>query len=57
MAGDESEPPYATGVHALRDGWRLFQFAPLRPEPPGHEFRTSYLKYEFAFEKWIATDG
>ena len=20
---------------------------------PGHEFRTSYLKYEFAFEQWI----
>jgi hypothetical protein len=23
------------------------------PEAPGFEFRTSYLKYEFAFEQWI----
>ena len=57
MSGDDETPPYPTGLDALLDGWRLFQFAPLRPEPPGHEFRTSYLKYEFAFEQWIPSDG
>ncbi len=56
MAGDESEPPYKTGLHALRDGWRLFQFSQLTPETPGEEFRTSYLKYEFAFEQWVEVD-
>lgn len=51
MAGDESEPPYATGVHALRDGWRLIQASPLVQHSQGDEFRTGYLKYEFFFEK------
>ena len=51
MAGDQSEPPYRTGVHALRDGWRLFQASQLLPHGAGDEFRTGYLKYEFFFEK------
>jgi hypothetical protein len=51
MAGDSSEPPYATGLAALQDGWRLFQASPLLPHPSGDEFRTGYLKYEFFFEK------
>lgn len=50
-AGDESEPPYPTGVHALRDGWHLIQASPLLPHARGDEFRTGYLKYEFFFEK------
>ncbi len=53
MSGDSDEPPYATGLAALRDGWRLFQFSPLQPHAPGDEFRTAYLKYEFAFEQWV----
>lgn len=57
MSGDADEPPYATGVDALRDGWRLFHLAPLRPAPPGGEFTTSYLKYEFAFEQWLEVEG
>ena len=28
MAGDEDAPPYPTGLHALRDGWRLIQASP-----------------------------
>ena len=51
MAGDQSEPPYLTGVHALRDGWRLIQASPLIQHSHGDEFRTGYLKYEFFFEK------
>lgn len=56
MAGDEEEPPYRTGVHALRDGWRLFQASPLFQHPEGEEFRTGYLKYEFFFEKLVDAD-
>ena len=56
MAGDGDEPPYADGVAALRDGWRLIQASPLSPELPGAEFRTSYLKYEFFFEKIVDVD-
>lgn len=51
MAGDQSEPPYRNGVHALEDGWRLFQASPLLPHHSGDEFRTGYFKYEFLFEK------
>ena len=36
---------------ALLDGWRLFQASQAIPEHPGQEFRTSYLKHEFFFEK------
>ncbi|MET8468366.1 hypothetical protein ABZY90_29100 [Streptomyces sp. NPDC006422] len=49
--GDSDEPPYETGLEALRDGWRLFQAAQLLPPHPGHEYDTSYLKHEFFFEK------
>jgi len=57
MAGDEEEPPYATGLAALRDGWRLLQMAPLQAHVPGAEFTTAYLKYEFLFEQWVDVDG
>ncbi|MEU7859199.1 hypothetical protein [Nonomuraea sp. NPDC049141] len=49
--GDGDEPPYETGVEALRDGWRLFQASQLIPPYPGHEYDTSFLKHEFFFEK------
>ena len=51
MAGDEEEPPYRTGLDALKDGWRLFQASQLNPHAPGVEFDVSYLKYEFWFEQ------
>lgn len=57
MAGDADEPPYRTGVEALRDGWRLIQMSQLLPHAPGSEFTTSYLKYEFLFEQLVATDA
>jgi hypothetical protein len=53
MAGDQSEPPYRTGLAALRDGWRLIQASPLQQHDRGEEFRTGYLKYEFFFEQWV----
>ena len=49
--GDADEPPYQSGLDALRDGWRLLQISPLVPHAAGEEFKTSYLKYEFVFEK------
>ncbi len=53
MAGDDDEPPYPTGVHALMDGWRLIQASPLVSHMTGEEFKTDYLKYEFFFEKLV----
>lgn len=54
MAGDQDEPPYATGLAALKDGWRLFQASTLEQHVSGNELRTGYLKYEFWFEQWPA---
>jgi hypothetical protein len=51
--GDSDEPPYATGLDALRDGWRLIQAAQLIPPYPGHEYDVSFLKHEFLFEKLV----
>jgi hypothetical protein len=51
MAGDSEEPPYRTGLDALKDGWRLFQASQLHPHQRGAEFDVSYLKYEFWFEQ------
>ena len=56
MAGDQEEPPYKTGLHALKDGWRLIQASPLVSHAPGAEFRTDYLKYEFFFEKLVEVE-
>jgi hypothetical protein len=52
-AGDSDAPPYPSGLAALRDGWRLFQAAPLQQHVSGDEFRVGYLKYEFLFEKLV----
>jgi hypothetical protein len=57
MAGDAEEPPYTSGLAALRDGWRLIQMTPMLPHVPGAEFTTAYLKYEFLFEQWVDVDG
>ena len=46
-------PPYATGVDALRAGWRLLQMSPLLPPAPGAERQVSYLKHEFVFERLV----
>ena len=49
--GDSLEPPYETGLDALKDGWRVFQFPQLIPPYPGLELTTSFQMYEFVFEK------
>ena len=52
--GDSDIPPYATGLDALKDGWRLFQAAQLLPPAHGHEYDVSFLKHEFFFEKLVS---
>ncbi|MFD4623905.1 hypothetical protein [Streptomyces sp. NPDC058475] len=55
--GDSDTPPYKSGVHALEDGWRLFQAAQLMPPYPGREYDVSFLKHEFFFEKLVETES
>jgi hypothetical protein len=52
--GDSEQPPYQTGLDALKDGWRLIQAAQLIPPYPDHEYDVSFLKHEFFFEKIVA---
>jgi hypothetical protein len=47
------EPPYADGVAALRDGWRLLQSP---PPPPADGYETGYLQHEFVFERTIEVE-
>ena len=47
------DPPYATGDDALADGWMLLQTPYVPPVEPGREHETSYLSYEFVFERRI----
>ena len=49
--GDRAEPPYANGMEALLDGWRVIQFPQLIPPYPDTEYTTSFQKHEFIFEK------
>jgi hypothetical protein len=49
--GQVSTTPYSTGLDALLDGWRVIQFPQLTPPYPGEEYTTSFMKYEFIFEK------
>jgi hypothetical protein len=57
MPGDTDQPPYTSGLHALRDGWRLIQLSQLLPPHPGQEFTVSYQRYECVFEKWRPFDA
>lgn len=51
----DAEPPYATGVDALRDGWMLLQSSQLVAPVPGTEHTNAYLEHEFVFERRVAT--
>ncbi len=46
--GDADEPPYATVVDAMRDGWRVIQL----PQPP-NELDPGYLDHEFVLERMV----
>lgn len=49
---DDDTPPYATGLEALKDGWRLIRYPMLLDhDRRGGEFDLGYLKHEFVFEK------
>lgn len=49
----QGDPPYATGVAALEDGWCLIQSPAPYQLQPDKEYETSYLPNEFVFERRI----
>ncbi len=48
-----ADPPYATGVSALEDGWFLIQSSQIPPLAAGAEHATGYLPNEFVFERRV----
>ena len=50
-----ADPPYETGLEALRDGWMLLQAAQLIAPAPGTEHRNAYLEHEFVFERRVVS--
>ena len=48
-----AEPPYASGLAALEQGWLLIQSPTPSPLYPGTEHEVSYLANEFVFERRI----
>ena len=57
VSGDEDEPPYATGLDALRDGWRTIQISALEPQPGELSYRPGWQSFEVIMEKLVETPG
>jgi hypothetical protein len=49
----DADPPYATGLAALEDGWMLLQTPHVTAPEPGRDREVAYLQYEFVFERRI----
>lgn len=54
--GEHDDPPYASVVAAMTDGWRVVQFPQQMPAYPGMEYSTSFLKFEYVLEKMVQID-
>ncbi|MBM7569011.1 hypothetical protein [Paenibacillus sacheonensis] len=52
--GDASVPPYASVLHAMRDGWNVLQVPVLPHYPAGQEHDTGHLPYEYVLERKVA---
>jgi hypothetical protein len=50
-ASDEADPPYASVLAAMRDGWRVLQLPSLHGVDPGAERQPSYLRFEVVLER------
>jgi len=57
QTGDSDEPPYASVLAAMRDGWNVIQLPPLPQYPPGQEHLTGNLLYEYVLERKVAVNG
>lgn len=53
QAGDQPEPPYASVVDAMHDGWRVLQLPQLPTYRRGAEFETGPLPWEYVLERFV----
>jgi len=51
-SAEPEEPPYASALAAMRDGWRVIQLPRVEAPCPGREYEVDYLRYEVVLEKW-----
>ena len=56
-AGENTEPPYQSVLHAMRDGWRVIQLPGMRAPQVGREYEVDYLDFEFVLEKLETING
>ncbi|HEX2912153.1 MAG TPA: hypothetical protein VH186_15190 [Chloroflexia bacterium] len=57
QSGDSDEPPYASVLAAMRDGWNVLQLPALPVYLPGHEHETGPLPYEYVLERKVDLDN
>jgi hypothetical protein len=56
-SGDSAEPPYASVLAAMKDGWNVIHIPMLSRYPSGHEHETSHLPYEYGLERKVEISG
>ena len=49
---EDNEPPYKSGLDAMRDGWRVIKYPTLKEYEVGNIHETKYLNYELVLEKF-----
>lgn len=56
QTGDAAEPPYASVLAAMRDGWNVLQISAAPVYIPGHEHESGHLPYEYVLERKVSID-
>lgn len=56
-ASGDNKPPYPSVLEAMKDGWRVIQYPPMRDPVPGQEYQMGVLKFEFVLEKMEDLDA
>jgi hypothetical protein len=51
--GDSNQPPYASVLAAMREGWNVIQIPTLPTYIPGHEHETGHLPFEYVLERKV----
>ncbi len=49
--GDQRDPPYASVLAAMRDGWRVIKFPEIAATTTDNAYQTGPLPNEFVLEK------
>jgi len=53
VAGEEDEPPYASALDAMRDGWRVIQMSEIAPQETELAYEPGYMAFEVILEKMV----